>query len=193
VKLPSWPGFLRLQSFQTVTPAADDRIVAGLVCKPKRRRVTAAAPNKHGLDGLNESAEPRVSAVIYAFVRTEFFIPDDHVCSVACACLKEDGFTFTDEEFEKWWEDKGHRLALQKAKSARHLTVDALKQAVWLAHGAPAACVRALFATCSATYVPTPQWARTCLPHCKCMAPTRRRGGELTTRRRRLALTPWRC
>ena len=50
--------------------------------------------------------------------------------------MKEEGFDAGDAEFEAWWEAKGHSLALAKAKTARHSTVEAVKCGVWLAHGA---------------------------------------------------------
>ena len=126
------------KAFQPVTasPVRDDRRLSGLTI-PKRRRLSAKPePNKKGRAGLDESAEAVVSTAVYAWVRNDFFLPADHLCAHIRACVKEEGFDAGDAEFEAWWEAKGHSLALAKAKTARHSTVEAVKCGVWLAHGA---------------------------------------------------------
>lgn len=119
-----------------VTEAADDRRISGLTV-PKRRRVSAKPErNKAGRAGLDESAEAFLSTTTYSWVRSEFFLPADHLAARVRENLKENDFDCTDAEMDAWWEEKGHSLALIKAKCARHSIVDSVKSAVWLAHGA---------------------------------------------------------
>ena len=117
-------------------PAPADRVVAGLA-PPKRRRVSAAKPeaNKKGRAGLDESAGSAVSSAVYAWVRTRFYLPADHGRDYVRSSLADDGFDFSAAEESAWWEQKGHRLVLAKAKTARSALVDTVK-AGWLAHGA---------------------------------------------------------
>ena len=143
-------------NFKTPDASAADPVVAGLVAKAsKRRRRTASEPNTQGAAGLKESAEAVVSSSVYAQVRTHFFLPDDHGLALVTAGLKESGFVFTEDELTAWWEEKGHRQALAKAKSARHLSVEGVKLALWLAHGAlvsASASRYAMFLTRRATH-----------------------------------------
>jgi hypothetical protein len=128
--------------FRTFAPAPSspgDRRVSGLIA-PKRRRLSGKkeAPNKTGRAGLDESAGAVITSTVYPWVRTKFFTPEDHLRTRVYAALKELEFVCSDAELEAWWEQKGHTLTLQKLKSARHSLVDAVKAAVWLAHGAAA-------------------------------------------------------
>jgi len=115
---------------------ADDRLVSGLVTKKKRRRQGAIEPNKEGLAGLKESAALGLSTAVYAIVRDDFFLPDDHAKDDVRNHLRQDGFTFNDEDFATWWEELGHAAVLHKFKTARHSLVDSVKQSVWRMHGA---------------------------------------------------------
>jgi hypothetical protein len=119
----------------TAVVQAEDRLVSGLVKKKKRVR-GATEPNKNGLAGLQQSAAPAVSVAVYAMVRDEFFLPDDHAQAVVRSHLTQEGFTFTDDDFTTWWEELGHAIVLHKFKSARHSLVDSVKQSVWRIHGA---------------------------------------------------------
>jgi hypothetical protein len=113
----------------------DDRRVSGLVA-PKRRRISSKPePNKAGRAGLDDNAEAVVSTATYAWVRSEFFLPADHLAARVRDSLKEEGFEFNDTDVASWWEEKGHSLTLTKAKSARHSIVDSVKSGIWLAHG----------------------------------------------------------
>jgi len=119
----------------TAVVQAEDRLVSGLVKKKKRVR-GATEPNKNGLAGLQQNAAPAVSVAVYAMVRDEFFLPDDHAQAVVRSHLTQEGFTFTDDDFTTWWEELGHAIVLHKSKSARHSLVDSVKQSVWRIHGA---------------------------------------------------------
>ena len=119
----------------TAVVQAEDRLVSGLVKKKKRVR-GATGPNKNGLAGLQQSAAPAVSVAVYAMVRDEFFLPDDHAQAAVRSHLTQEGFTFTDDDFTTWWEELGHAIVLHKFKSARHSLVDSVKQSVWRIHGA---------------------------------------------------------
>ena len=119
----------------TAVVQAEDRLVSGLVKKKKRMR-GATEPNKNGLAGLQQSAAPAVSVAVYAMVRDEFFLPDDHAQAAVRSHLTQEGFTFTDDDFTTWWEELGHAIVLHKFKSARHSLVDSVKQSVWRIHGA---------------------------------------------------------
>ena len=123
----------------TQPPTETDRLVPGLV-PPKRRRVSAARTevNKKGRTGLDESAGTPVSAAVYSWVRSSFYLPEDHGRALVRAGLQADGFEFTEAEEAAWWEQKGHALALTRFKTARSNLVDAVKAGVWLAHGAAA-------------------------------------------------------
>jgi len=142
------------------SPAEEDdrRLVSGLAVA-KRRRLSGAKPvlNKAGRAGLDESAEAVVSTFTYAWVRLEFFLPSDHLCVLLRNELKAEGFEHTEAEFEAWWEEKGHTLALTKAKSARASIVIDVKAGIWLAHGAAA---HALFIARTSRPEPAHQWAR---------------------------------
>ena len=120
----------------SVTPPIEDRLVIGLVNKKKRRRQGATEPNKEGIAGLKESAAPEVSVAVYAMVRDEFFLPDDHAKAAVRDHLAQDGFKFTDDDFSTWWEELGHAIVLHKCKTARHSLVDSVKQSVWRIHSA---------------------------------------------------------
>jgi len=119
----------------TAVVQAEDRLVSGLVKKKKHVR-GATEPNKNGLAGLQQNAAPAVSVAVYAMVRDEFFLPDDHAQAAVRSHLTQEGFTFTDDDFTTWWEELGHAIVLHKFKSARHSLVDSVKQSVWRIHGA---------------------------------------------------------
>lgn len=124
----------------TAVVQVEDRVVSGLVKKKKRVHGTTE-PNKNGLAGLKESSAQAVSVAVYAMVRDEFFLPDDHAQAAVRSHLAEEGFTFTDEDFTTWWEDLGHAMVLNRFKAARHSLVDSMKQSLWLVHSAcRAAC-----------------------------------------------------
>ena len=123
----------------TAAPPFADRVVGGLVTPAHRRRRTSSKPevNKAGRAGLDESAaEMHVSSAVYTWVRSDFFLPDDHGRALVRAGLTAEGFNFSDTDEASWWEEKGHALALAKAKAARYSLVEAVKQSIWLAHGA---------------------------------------------------------
>ena len=113
-----------------------DAVVPGLVLK-KKRRASNAEVNKVGAAGLNESAPAVVTNVVYPQVRAEYFLNDDDGEAAVRAALRSDGFVFSDAEFEEWWERAGHKLTRTKAKSARYAVGEAVKEAIWLKHGAP--------------------------------------------------------
>jgi hypothetical protein len=130
----------KFKTSTTATIQVEDRLVSGLV-KKKKRIQGATEPNKIGLAGLKESAAPAVSVAVYAMVRDDFFLPDDHAQATVRNHLAQDGFTFTDDDFTTWWEELGHATVLHKFKAARHSLVDSMKQSLWLIHSAcRAAC-----------------------------------------------------
>ena len=177
------------ENFKTPAVQAGE-LVSGLVLKKKRPR--SSVENLSGLAGLKASADPHLSATVYALVRNDFFSPADHARAVVHAGLVQHGFHFTDAEFEEWWEEKGHSSALQKARSARHSIVDDIKHAVWLAHGAAGASRSPM-----RSYRPRTQWvpARRRREPWRVHPPQRRTTKHLksTTRLRRRAPTLWRC
>ena len=120
----------------TTSPVREDRRLSGLTISKRRRLSSKPEPNKTGRAGLDESAEAVVSTAVYAWVRSDFFLPADHLRLHIRACVKDEGFDASDKDVDAWWEAKGHSMALAKAKSARHSIVEALKCGVWLAHGA---------------------------------------------------------
>jgi len=174
-------AFFKAYKAPAAPQAHADRRVAGLTA-PKRRRVSSKPePNKTGRAGLDESAEPLVSAGVYAFVRDEFFLPADHLSAHLRACLLNYGFECTEAEVDAWWEEKGHTLTLTKAKSARHSIVDSVKSGIWLAHGALGVAVCAS----PRAHPRRPQLARRSRPRLRSTSPAR--SASATTRRWLLA------
>jgi len=80
-------------------------VVAGLVqTRKKKRKRTGVEENKSGKAGLKASAAKYTSKVVYAAVRTNFFLPEDECKSETRTYLASTGgdnppsFDFTEDE-----------------------------------------------------------------------------------------------
>ena len=129
---------------ETYAPPPSDRPVGGLTTAVRKSRRSSAKPDpiKAGRVGLDTAeATTKLSAACWAYVRAYFHAPEDHGKVAVNAHLTTSGYTFTVQEFDAWWNEMGHNLAISKFKAARYETGKRFRAAYWREIGKTTECV----------------------------------------------------
>lgn len=118
------------------TARGDERLAGKLSKATRKRKLDVDDAVKEGVPGLETAASlTALSAAVYEIVRTDFYLPEDDAEVVVKEALSDDGFEFTQVDWDLWWARAGHTQVKKKAKSARYLLGSALKSALFKVHG----------------------------------------------------------
>ena len=106
------------------------------VTASKKRKSRASDAPVTGRAGLETpAARAELSTCIYSRVRSDLFLPANDCKALASAWLTDKGFTFSEDDFNGWWNAFAHNHAVKRAVAARSSVVTRIKEAIWTTYG----------------------------------------------------------
>ena len=103
--------------------------------KKKRKQSTEPLVGVPGL--MTSQARDVVTKVSTKTVRESFYLPPPEDCKegVATALYDTTFFTFTEQDFEQWWETSGWQQVKASAKSCRYYLTRRVKEGLFTSYG----------------------------------------------------------
>jgi hypothetical protein len=113
-----------------------ERLAGKLGRAARKRKLDVEDAIKEGVPGLESAASlTTLSNAVYDIVRTDFYLPEDDGEELVKDALTQEGFEFTQADWDTYWTRAGHTQVKKKSKSARYLLGAAVKAALFKIHG----------------------------------------------------------